>query len=133
MENVFLKECEVKKTNQYDALTVWKFLDISKQLYLFREKENEKECVSLYYKATEAEFNAIENDGVIHIKKPLFKIGNLSEEDATPIDKFLKARQDPDTEKDEDYKDDLFECLISKCDKKADEDKRFSVAIFIKK
>ena len=131
MANVFLKECNVKKTNQYDALKVWNLLEISKQLYLFNE--DKKECVSLYYKVTNEDKEKEEDDDAFNERFPIkvFKIGNLSEEDATPIDKFLKARQTSDIN--EHYEDDLFECLICKCDKTADEDKRFSVAIFIKK
>ncbi|MFA6832629.1 MAG: hypothetical protein WCR36_10260 [Bacteroidaceae bacterium] len=131
MNDVFFKECEVKKTNQYDALKVWKFLEVSKQLYLFREKEDEKEYVFLYYKLTEEEKETIKEPEKIE-DLATSKIGFLSEEDATPINKFLKARQTGDL-KDDNYADDLFECIISKCDKKADEDKRISVAIFIKK
>ena len=127
MANVYLKECNVLKTNQYNALQVWKLLEISKELYLFREGNN---CVSLYYKVTEEDIgeNKVERDFLYKF----FKIGNLSEEDAAPVDKFLEARQNSDTLKDKNYNDDLFECRISKFDKEADEDKRISVAIFIK-
>jgi len=144
MANVFFKECNVLKTNQYDALKVWKYLEVSKQFYLSRENVDEKECVFLYYKVTEEDKNrdkdiVDDKEKGEHYKELLnkfFKIGNLSEEDATPIDKFLKARQilNVDVEKNNVFHvDDIFECLISKCDKNADQDKRFSVAIFIKK
>jgi len=136
MKNVFLKECNVLKTNQYEALQVWKLLNISKELYLFSEKDNEKDCVSLYYKVTQEDKDNDKDINPEHKDKyyakllnNFFKIGNLSEEDATPEDKFLKARQNPEDSKD---KNDLFECRISKFDKEADEDKRISVAIFIK-
>lgn len=143
MNDVFFKECNVLKTNQYDALKVWKYLEVSKQFYLSRENVDGKECVFLYYKVTEEDKRRDKDmDGEDKDKhyevllNKFFKIGNLSEEDATPIDKFLKARQilNVDVEKNNEFDvDDIFECLISKCDKKADEDKRFSVAIFIKK
>lgn len=140
MANVFLKECNILKTNQYGALQVWKFLKISKELYLFSEKDNEKDCVSLYYKVTQEDKD---NDKDINpeqkdkyyasLLNKFFKIGNLSDEDAVPIDKFLQARQAKTIEDEtNDEKKLLFECRISKFDKEADEDKRFSVAIFIK-
>lgn len=115
MGKVFLKECEVKETNHYDALdeNVWNWLDISAKLSLYKEKD----VVFLYHES--------------------YKIGKLSKEDADPIDKFLDAIQTTkdgsNILKDIEETDKLFECKISKCDKKADEDKRFSVAIFIKK
>lgn len=139
MANVFLKECNILKTNQYGALQVWKFLKISKELYLFREENKGKNCVFLYYKVTEEDIDKNkenkenkENKVARDLLHQFFKIGNLSEEDAAPVDKFLEARQNPNTPKDENYNDDLFECRISKFDKEADEDKRISVAIFIK-
>lgn len=135
MANIFLKECEVKKANHYEALTVWKFLEVSKHLYLYKDKdkEDDKECVSLYYKVIDTDGEKNDDSFNQRFLHNIFKIGNLSEEDAIPIDKFLQARQ-AKTKEDETNDDEklLFECLISKCDKKADEDKRFSVAIFIK-
>lgn len=120
MANVFLKECEVKETNHYQALdeNVWNWLDISTKLSLHKKKD----VVFLYYKASDEKF---------------YKIGKLSEEDADPIDKFLDATQTTkdvaNIQKNIGETDKLFECKISKFNKEADEDKRLSVAIFIKK
>lgn len=126
MANVFLKECEVKKTNQYDALKVWTNLEMGKELYLYKDKEN----VFLCYidKNNTSALDTIANDKI-------FKIGIISKEDAIYIESFLEALQIKDDSIGKVIKntDQLFECLISKVDKKVDENKRFSVAIFIKK
>jgi len=150
-EKVFLKECNVKKTNQYDALDVLKYFSLGTPLYLFREPEDNKECVFLYYFLDNEiglkkpiEKNVKENLQKKNNDNPFLKIGVLSEEDEDPIDKFLKARQTEEdikkeikTEKNEVIeKDMLFECKVSSIVTDvtdADEDKRIKVAIFIKK
>ena len=124
-ENVFLKECNVKKTNQYDALDFLESFNLGTPLYLFREPEDNKETVFLYY-----EENDKDNKGD---KNRYHKIGIISEEDEDPIDKFLKASQKVTNIEEQDTDELLFECKVSSIDADADEDKRIKVAIFIKK
>jgi hypothetical protein len=121
-EKVFLKECNVKKTNQYDALDVINDFKLGTPLYLFREPEDNKETIFLYYKDNENRYR---------------KIGIISEEDEDPIDKFLKASQKVTNIEEQGTNELLFECKVSSidtdADTDADEDKRIKVAIFIKK
>ena len=156
-ENVFLKECNVKKTNQYDALDVLKDFKLGTPLYLFREPEDIKETVFLYYKENKNdendknenendkdkknnENNENENDKDKDKKNDenrYRKIGIISEEDEDPIDKFLKASQKVTNIEEQGTNELLFECKVSSidtdADTDADEDKRIKVAIFIKK
>lgn len=124
--NVFLKECQVQKTNQYDAFVVWKLLKKGKPKYLFLvDKENGQEPRSmfkddeleLFYKTTEKEEKSIKEDN----RKGRYCIGVLSSEDSESIIKYVEAGWD-----------DLFDVVISKFDPKEDESKRIKVAIFIK-
>ena len=104
----FLKECFLQKVNQYDALEAIgkdkEVLSLGKELVLEIDEDNEGKD-SVFAKLGES------------------KIGVLSEEDSKIIRKFLKAG----------WKDVLFESRISKYDEKADENKRYSIAIRIKK
>ena len=106
-EKMFLNECFLQKVNQFDALSVIdndeKKLSLGNELVLDIDTDNDgKEAV--FAKLGEA------------------KIGILSEEDSKIILKFLKAG----------WKKVLFESRISKYDEKADENKRYSIAIRIK-
>lgn len=107
-EKMFLNECCLQKVNQYDALEAIgkdkEVLSLGKELVLEIDKDNEGKD-SVFAKLGES------------------KIGVLSEEDSIIIRKFLKAG----------WKDVLFESRISKYDEKADENKRYSIAIRIKK
>lgn len=104
---MFLNECFLQKVNQFDALIVInddkEKLSLGNELVLDIDKDNDgKEAV--FAKLGDA------------------KIGTLSEEDSKIIRKFLKAG----------WKNILFESRISKYDEKADENKRYSIAIRIK-
>lgn len=104
---MFLNECFLQKVNQFDALIVInddkEKLSLGNELVLDIDKDNVgKEAV--FAKLGDA------------------KIGTLSEEDSKIIRKFLKAG----------WKNVLFESRISKYDEKADENKRYSIAIRIK-
>lgn len=104
---MFLNECFLQKVNQFDALIVInddkEKLSLGNELVLDIDKDNDgKEAV--FAKLGDA------------------KIGTLSEEDSKIIRKFLKAG----------WKNVLFESRISKYDEKADENKRYSIAIRIK-
>jgi hypothetical protein len=108
-EKMFLNECFLQKVNQFDALGVIsedeKKLSLGTELVLDIDKDNDgKEAV--FAKLGDA------------------KIGVLSEEDSKIIRKFLKAGWNNNV---------LFESRISKYDEKADENKRYSIAIRIKK
>ena len=107
-EKMFLNECCLQKVNQYDALEAIgkdkEVLSLGKELVLEIDEDKEGKD-SVFAKLGES------------------KIGVLSEEDSKIIRKFLKAG----------WKDVLFESRISKYDEKADENKRYSIAIRIKK
>jgi hypothetical protein len=107
-EKMFLNECCLQKVNQFDALEAIgkdkEVLSLGKELVLEIDEDNEGKD-SVFAKLGES------------------KIGVLSEEDSKIIRKFLKAG----------WKDVLFESRISKYDEKADENKRYSIAIRIKK
>jgi len=107
-EKMFLSECYLQKVNQFDALeAIGKdkdVLSLGKELVLEIDKDDEGK-----------EF--------VFAKLGKSKIGVLSEEDSKIIRKFLNAG----------WKDVLFESRISKYDEKADENKRYSIAIRIKK
>jgi len=125
MENdVFLKECYVTKVNQYGALRVWKSLGVSSILTLSVGENNED--IFFNYEIDEKNEEVAEKEPIKSTEQTKkiekYKIGLLSKEDADPINKFLEAGRENE-----------FECVISKLDEKADEDKRISVAIFIKR
>lgn len=113
--HLFLKNCFLLKTNHYDALEL---LANKKGKELLEFGEN----LALNYKHIEEEnkkyvYAYTEFEG----KKKM--IGILSEEDAAYLIPYLKMG----------WGDKLFECRISKYDEKADEDKRFSIVIYIRK
>lgn len=107
MEKKFLKECFLQKTNQYDALDLLN--DEKKPLKLGCE-------LILDFKELEAgKYN------VVAQTKDGKDVGVLSEEDEKDVRPYLEMRRS-----------DLYLCKISKYDEKSDENKRFSIAIFIK-
>lgn len=113
---IFLKECYLKKTNQYDALRVPDMktnLDVTSpfKLTLVEDTTDNKKYVTAI-----REING-ENGAA------RYTIGVLSDDDAKDIKKFLEAGWTEDT---------LFECRVCKYDEKADENKRISVAIYIR-
>lgn len=115
-KHFFLKECYLQKTNHYDALellandTYKKYIELWKDIKLKYGKieEDDKEFVYAYV-------NVKGNDN----EK---KIGILLEEDANLLKPYLQM----------DWGD-LFECKICKYDENADENKRFGVAIYVKR
>lgn len=105
MEKEYLKECFICETNRFDALDegVWNNLVVSKEVY----------------------FNDIKDDRVLVAVKMLPKpctIGVLSKEDSESIIKFIKQGWGQ-----------IFHAVICRVDKNADENKRFSIAISVKK
>lgn len=106
---IYLKECYLQKTNQFDALDVLKTPDnlrISTDLqFKLEETEDGKKVVSLYTQGDNSK-----------------KIGILNDDDAKDIKKFLVAGWTENS---------LFKCIVCRYDDKADENKRISVAISI--
>lgn len=106
-EKVFLKECYIQDTNQYDALDdeVWKMLHVSTSLSLTNKDKEKSETKKIFLKYSDS------------------YIGMLSDEDAKDIEKYFNAG----------WGEDLYEAKLSyKDDSKADENKRMKVVIFIK-
>lgn len=72
-EKVFLKECYIQGTNQYEALDVWKYLDIGTPLHLKYKDEKIMLCLGEYIrviKQEEVPANS-ENEVSISIKEAL--------------------------------------------------------------
>jgi len=115
MKKIFLKECFLQKTNQYEALDVLSKdendLKLGSSLFLCFDEKNDKEK-KLVFAKTKVKDGNIEGEEKT--------IGILSEEDAKEIKPYLEVGRM-----------DLYECLISRFDKDGDENKRFSIAIFI--
>ena len=112
----FLKECYLKKTNQYDALRVPNMKDnlgvtCPLKLAFIEDTTDNKKYVTAIREII---------DGNGHAAR--YKIGVLSDDDAKDIKKFMEAGW---------IEDSLFECRVCKYDEKADENKRISVAIYI--
>ena len=119
MDKIFLKECFLQKTNQYEALDVLSKdendLKLGSSLFLCFDEKNDKEK-KLVFAKTKVKDGNIEGE-----EKTIEKtIGILSEEDAKEIKPYLEVGRM-----------DLYECRISRFDKDGDENKRFSIAIFI--
>ena len=115
MKKIFLKECFLQKTNQYEALDVLSKdendLKLGSSLFLCFDEKNDKEKKLVFAKIKV-------KDGNIEGEEKT--IGILSEEDAKEIKPYLEVGRM-----------DLYECRISRFDKDGDENKRFSIAIFI--
>lgn len=115
MDKIFLKECFLQKTNQYEALDVLSKdendLKLGSSLFLCFDEKNDKEK-KLFFAKTKVKDGNIEGEEKT--------IGILSEEDAKEIKPYLEVGRM-----------DLYECRISRFDKDGDENKRFSIAIFI--
>ena len=115
MNKIFLKECFLQKTNQYEALDVLSKdendLKLGSFLFLCFDEKKDKEK-KLVFAKTKVKDGNIEGEEKT--------IGILSEEDAKEIKPYLEVGRM-----------DLYECRISKFDKDGDENKRFSIAIFI--
>ncbi len=109
MNKMFLSECFLQETNRYDALKVWKKLEIGVELYIYQEGD----LVKVKLKDTEN-----------------LTIGILSREDSRPMKPYLDAKWN--SEDDGDSNKALYTCVISKIDDKADENKKISVCIFVK-
>ena len=119
MKKIFLKECFLQKTNRYEALDVLSkdenYLKLGSSLFLCFDEKNDKEK-KLVFAKTKVKDGNIEGE-----EKTIEKtIGILSEEDAKEIKPYLEVGRM-----------DLYECRISRFDKDGDENKRFSIAIFI--
>lgn len=99
--HLFLANCFLQQTNHFDALEL---------LGENTDNLNIGVKLQLYYE-----------ENKVYATKEEKKIGLLSDEDTKPIINYLKMK----------WGKKLFECRISKYDEKADENKRFSVAIFI--
>lgn len=106
----FLKECFLQKTNQFNALEFLPDkLSIGTELFLGVDAKIDPMKIPVVVKKDKSE-------------KPKI-IGILSEEDSKDIKPYLEAE----------WTDDLFSCRISRYNADADENKRFSVVIHIKK
>ena len=115
MKKIFLKECFLQKTNRYEALEELSndknALDPGTPLCLCFDEKNDKEKKLVFAKTKVKDIN---------IEGEEKTIGILSEEDAKEIKPYLEVGRM-----------DLYECRISRFDKDGDENKRFSIAIFI--
>lgn len=117
--NKFLKECFLQKTNQFEALRI-----LNEDTELMRVLKLGSELTISFDKATteSSKKEVIAKTKTIN-KRMVGVIGVISDEDAQQIKPFLEQGWDKD----------LFECRVSKFDEKADdENKRISIAIFIK-
>lgn len=120
LERVFLKECYLQKTNQFDALKV--IAEYNKEMAEKNDKANEKTVVNplgLGHNLLLCK-EEYEEKCCVFAKHDSHRIGILSEDDSKDIMKYLKAGRA-----------DIYECRISKVDETGDENKRYSVAIFI--
>lgn len=110
----FLKECFLQKTNQFEALEV---------IDDYRKRTGEKNGDGPLVLGAELTLDKKEHEGrlCVFAMSGDKRIGIISEDESKDIMKYLIAGWDH-----------IFECRISKVDEKADENKRFSVAISIK-
>ncbi len=123
---VFLKECQVQNSNQYDAFGVWHLLKEKPRHLFLACKENGQEPrymfkddeLELFCETTEKEETLINEDD----RRDRYCIGVLSSEDSESIIKYVEAG----------WGRNLFDVVISKFDPEEDESKRMKVAIFIK-
>ncbi len=115
----FLKECFLQKTNQFEALRI-----LNEDTDLMRVLKLGSELTISYDNPTP---NSSKKEVMAKTKtineRMAGVVGIISDEDAQLIKPFLEQG----------WGDDLFECRVSKYDEKADdENKRISIAIFIK-
>ena len=110
MSNGYLKECYICETNKYDALIqeVWDYLKVPAPVILRYLPNEDRDRVFVLAKVT--------IDDVDTLKK----VGTLSKEDSESILKYVAQGWE-----------EVFDVKICKADKKADENKRFSIAIGI--
>lgn len=109
MDKIFIKECFLQKTNQFDALEV-----------LFNNKDSLKLGTKICLE-TDSDLDKGETQVFAKLESDKNKtIGVLSEEDAKDIKPYIDTKRT-----------DIFSCLISKYDKEADENKRVKIAIFV--
>lgn len=110
MSNGYLKECYICETNKYDALIkeVWNYLEVPASVILSYLPDEDKDRVFVQAR--------VRIDEVETVKK----VGTLSKEDSESILKYVAQG----------WKE-VFDVRICKADKKADENKRFSIAIRI--
>lgn len=108
-----MKECFICETNRYEALSkdVWEKLEVSTSVALSCKDEKNKEREKVYVR-----IKLREEDDATKI------VGSLSKEDSESIIKYVQKE----------WGEILYEAIICKADKVADENKRFSVAIYIK-
>ena len=108
-EKQFLKECFLQKTNQFDALEFLPDnLPLGKELFLGVDAEIDPTKIPIVVEKGKGKDAKI--------------IGILSEEDSKDIKPYFYAG----------WAGDLFQCRISRYNADADENKRFSVVIYIK-
>lgn len=101
--HLFLVDCFLQQTNHFEALELL---------------ANDPQKLKIG-----EELQLVHEENKVYAEKDKKIIGLLSDEYAKPIINYLKMN----------WKENLFECRISKYDEKADENKRFSIAIYIKK
>lgn len=104
---IFLKECFLQKTNQFDALKVWDDLGIGVALFLTLDKNGN--------------IVARIND------TDMVTIGVLSIEDALSLKPYFDAGWNSAHVPEKI----LYSSIISRFDEKADENKRISISIFV--
>ena len=120
-KRVFLKECYLQKTNQFDALKV--IDDYNKKMAEKKnDKTNEEAVINPLGLGHDLTLCREEYDekGCVFAMSGDKRIGIISEDESKDIMKYLIAGWKR-----------IFECRISKVDEKGDENKRYSVAIFI--
>lgn len=107
----FLKECFLQKTNQFDALRLKKFcptaIELGSELNLVYEKEDSLAKDKVVAKTLDEKGNVV---------------GILSDEDAKDIKPYLEMGWN-----------EVYLCRVSKNDFTMEENKRLSIAIFIRK
>lgn len=109
---IYLKECYVQKTNQFDALEVWKQLDMGCEIDLCFDKKGENVIARLHKDCSKV-------------------IGQLPKDESESLEPYLEVGWNKFDDVSKKIIDVLFSGRISRFDEKADENKRISIAIFI--
>lgn len=120
-KEIFLRECQILKTNQFQAFEVWNSLEVAAPLKLV-DLKNEKDKIGVAFCGLTDEENKKSEEEKKALKGEDHTIGVLSKEDADLIKGYVEQG----------WADKVYKCFLSKSDKKADEGKRFNVAIFIR-